>query len=51
VRKLLAAFVALLLAAPLARAAGIEVRSADGPMALVVVEGDLELSDIATFRE
>jgi len=49
--KLLAAFVALLLTVPLARAAGIEVRSADGPMALVVVEGDLELSDIATFRE
>jgi hypothetical protein len=50
VRNFLAA-VALLLAVPVARAATIEVKSSDGPMALVIVEGDLELTDIATFRD
>ncbi len=40
----------LLLAAPVAVAANIEVKQLDGAAALVMVEGDLELSDIEVFR-
>jgi hypothetical protein len=40
----------LLLAAPAAMAANIEVRQVDSAAALVMVEGDLELSDIEVFR-
>lgn len=47
----LLAVVALLLAVPVARAASIEVKSSNGQMALVMIEGDLELADIATFRD
>lgn len=51
VRSTFLVLVALLLAAPMARAASIEVKSSNGPMALVMVEGDLELADIAIFRD
>lgn len=44
------AIVALLCAMPMARAASIDVKSTSGPMALVMVEGDLELADIENFR-
>jgi hypothetical protein len=44
------AIVLSLLAAPAARAASIEVRHVDGAVALVMVEGDLELGDIEIFR-
>jgi hypothetical protein len=40
----------LLLAAPAAVAANIEVKQVDGAAALIMVEGDLELSDIEVFR-
>ena len=40
----------LLLAAPAAMAANIEVKQVDSAAALVMVEGDLELSDIEVFR-
>jgi hypothetical protein len=49
VRILLAA-IALLFAVPVAQPASIDVRSSGGAMALVMVEGDLELADIETFR-
>jgi hypothetical protein len=40
----------LLLATPVAVAANIEVKQVDSAAALVMVEGDLELSDIEVFR-
>jgi hypothetical protein len=48
--RILLAVVALLFAVPVAQAASIDVRSSGGAMALVMVEGDLELTDIEAFR-
>jgi hypothetical protein len=49
VRHLLA-ILALMLAPLAAQAASIEIKNPDGPTALVMVEGDLELTDIEGFR-
>ena len=48
--RILIAVMALLLASPVAQAASIDVRGSSGAMALVMVEGDLELADIEGFR-
>ena len=48
--RILVAVMALLFAVPVAQAASIDVRSSGGVMALVMVEGDLELTDIEAFR-
>jgi hypothetical protein len=49
VRHILAILVSLL-APPAAEAANIEIRQVDAAVALVMVEGDLELGDIEVFR-